>query len=100
MKKIIIQGKEYNLAYNLRALFVYEELAGKPYKGEKTIECYLFFFAMLSANNEDFSMSFDEFVNACDEDMSLYKTFIEIMREQYKRESAFLENKKKAEMMP
>ena len=100
MKKIIIQGKEYKLAYNLRALFVYEELAGEPYTGEKTIECYLFFFAMLSANNEDFSMSFDEFVNACDEDMSLYQTFIEIMSEQYKRESAFLENKKKAEMMP
>ena len=99
MKKVTIQGTEYVLAYNLRALFVYEEMAGKPYMGEKTIDNYLLMFAMLMANNKDFSLTFDEFVDACDADLGLFHAFVEVMDEQGKRASAFLENKKKAEMM-
>jgi hypothetical protein len=96
MKKVTINGKEYGLAYNLRSLFVYEEVAGHPYKGEKTIDTYLLFRAMLSANNADFALDFDEFVNACDEDMNLYQAFVEVMEDHWKRVSSFVDNKKKA----
>ena len=78
MKKVVINGKEWKLAYNLRSLFIYEEAAGHPYKGEKTIDTYLLFWAMLSANNEGFSMEFEELVDA------------------WKRVAAFVDNKKKA----
>ena len=96
MRTVIIQGKEWKLAYNLRTLFVYEETAGHPYKGEKTIDTYLLFFAMLIANNAEFSMSFDEFIEECDADMNLYGTFVEVVEEHGKRVAAFVDNKKKA----
>lgn len=96
MRKVMIRGKEYKLAYNLRTLFTYEEIAGHPYKGEKTIDVYLLFFSMLMANNPEFSMAFDEFIEACDEDMNLYKSFVEVVEEHGKRVSAFVDNKKKA----
>lgn len=98
MKKVNIQGTEYVLLYNLRALFVYEEVAGKPYTGERTIDNYLLMFAMLVANNKEFSLTFDEFINVCDEDLGLFQEFAKVMMEQAKRSSAFLENKKKAVM--
>lgn len=96
MRTVTIQGKEYKLAYNLRSLFVYEELAGKPYAGDRTIENYRLFLAMLLANNEDFSMNMDEFIDACDADMGLFMEFTEVMKEEAKRVELFLENKKKA----
>lgn len=96
MKTVIIGGVEYKLAYNLRSLFTYEEIAGRPYKGEKTMDTYVLFFSMLMANNPEFSMTFDEFIDACDNDMSLYQTFVEVVEEYGKRVSAFVDNKKKA----
>ena len=96
MKSVVINGKEWKLAYNLRSLFIYEEAAGHPYRGDKTIDTYLLFWAMLSANNSDFSVEFDELVDLCDSDMNLYQTFVEVMEEHWKRVAAFVDNKKKA----
>lgn len=98
MRQVTIQGKDYKLAYNLRTLFLYEEIAGKPYEGKKTVESYTLMYAMLLANNEDFSLSFEELINECDADLGLFQEFTEVLVEQGKRASAFLENKKKAQV--
>lgn len=97
MNTVVLQGIELKLAYNLRSLFIYEEIAGKPYTGEKTVENYMLMYAMLLANNEAFSLSFDEFINECDADLGLYQVFVEVLTEQGKRASAFLSNKKKVQ---
>lgn len=96
MRKVSIKGVDFKLAYNLRTLFTYEEIVGHPYKGEKTMDTYLLFFSMLMANNTEFSMTFNEFIDACDEDMNLYQSFVEVVEEHGKRVSAFVDNKKKA----
>lgn len=98
MRTVTICGKEYKLAYNLKGLFVYEEIAGHPYKGEKTMDSYVLLFAMLQANNDDFSLTFDELIEACDEDMNIFGTFGEVLEDYGKRVSAYVENKKKAVM--
>lgn len=96
MRTVTIGGVEYKLAYNLRSLFIYEEIAGHPYKGEKTIDSYVLLFSMLQANNEGFSLTFDEFIDACDEDMSIFQEFALVLEEYSKRMSSRVENKKKA----
>lgn len=96
MRTATIGGVEYKLAYNLRSLFIYEEIAGHPYKGEKTIDSYVLLFSMLQANNEGFSLTFDEFIDACDEDMSIFQEFALVLEEYSKRMSSRVENKKKA----
>lgn len=98
MKTVVINGKEWKLAYNLRSLFIYEQIAGHPYTGEKTMDNYLLLYAMLQANNESFSMTADEFIDACDEDMGIFQVFVEVMEDYTKRVSAYVENKKKAAM--
>lgn len=96
MRTVTIGGVEYKLAYNLRSLFIYEEIAGHPYKGEKTIDSYVLLFSMLQANNEGFSLTFDEFIDACDEDMSIFQEFALVLEDYSKRMSSYVENKKKA----
>ena len=96
MRTVTIGGVEYKLAYNLRSLFIYEEIAGHPYKGEKTIDSYVLLFSMLQANNEGFSLTFDEFIDACDEDMSIFQELALVLEDYSKRMSTYVENKKKA----
>ena len=96
MKTVVINGTEYGIAYNLRSLFIYEEIAGHPFTGAKSFDLYMLLYAMLQANNKDFSLTFDELIDACDADMNLYQTFVEVMEEHWKRVSSFVENKKKA----
>lgn len=96
MRTVMIGGSEYKLAYNLRTLFIFEELSGHPYKGKRTVETYMLMYACLMANNTEFSMEFDAFIDACDADMGLFTTFTEVLSDQGRRTSAFLENKKKA----
>lgn len=98
MRTVTIDGKAYKCVYNLKGLFVYEEMAGHPYKGEKTIDTYLLLYAMLVGNNEGFAMEFDAFIEACDADLNIYQTFVDVMNDEAKRVSAFQENKKKATM--
>lgn len=96
MKKVTINGKEYGLAYNLRSLFIYEEIAGHPFTGAKTIDLYTLLYAMLQANNKDFSLSFEELIDACDADMGIFQTYLSVMDEYGKRMAAFVDDKKKA----
>ena len=96
MKTVVINGKEWKLAYNLRSLFVFEEIAGHPYKGEKTMENYLLLFSMLQANNDEFVMTFDELIDACDEDMNIFGEFVAVLDDYAKRMSAYAESQKKA----
>ena len=96
MRTVTINGAVYKLACNLRSLFVFEEIAGHPYKGEKTMENYLLLFSMLQANNDEFVMTFDELIDACDEDMNIFGEFVAVLDDYAKRMSAYAESKKKA----
>lgn len=96
MKTVVINGKEWKLAYNLRSLFIYEEIAGHPFSGAKTIDVYTLLYAMLQANNKDFSLSFEELIDACDADMGIFQMYLSVMDEYGKRMAAFVDDKKKA----
>ena len=96
MKTVVINGKEYGIAYNLRSLFIYEEIAGHPFTGAKSIDVYTLLYAMLQANNKDFSLSFEELIDACDADMGIFQAYLSVMDEYGKRMAAFVDDKKKA----
>lgn len=95
MRHITIRGKEYTLAYNLRSLFIYEELAGKPFDGLKTIDNYVLLYAVLQANNEDFDLGFDELIDECDADFSIFQAFAAEVDSYVKKMAAYATDKKK-----
>lgn len=85
MKKVVINNAEYMLKYTLRALFIYEELAGKPYSGGKMINSYILLCAMLMACNKEFLLTFDDVIDACDSDPSIFETFLSVLEDENKR---------------
>ena len=74
MKKIKIKGKNYNIKYTIRALFIFEQITNKPFKIETLLDNYIFFYSMILANNQDKAeiISWDDFLDALDNDPNLF----------------------------
>ncbi len=91
MKKIKIKGKNYNIKYTIRALFIFEQITGKPFKIETLLDNYLFFYSMILANNQDKSeiLSWDDFIDALDNDPNLFGKINIAVEQQQKQDKIF-----------
>lgn len=91
MKKIKIKGKNYNIKYTIRALFIFEQITGKPFKIETLLDNYLFFYSMILANNQDKSeiLSWDDFIDALDNDPNLFGKINDAVEQQQKQDKIF-----------
>lgn len=87
MKTISVQNKEYLLKYTLRAFFIFENMTGYSFKFGKVLDEYLLFYSMLLANNETFTMPFDEFINLCDESPAMFIEFKEFFLKEVERQT-------------
>lgn len=70
MKTIKINEKEYFIKQTIRSIFLWEQIAQKPFEIKTTLDNYLYFYCILLANNEDF-MSWDGFINCLDQNPSI-----------------------------
>lgn len=82
---VTLNGKTYRIKYTLRGLFVYEQIAGVPFSPEKTLNVFLLIFCFLIVNNEDFSMSFDKFMDILDDEPETVKNIMDWMAEETTR---------------
>lgn len=82
---ISIKGKEYSLRYTIRNMIMYEEIAGVPFNPSKTLNVLLFVFCVLVCNNPDFRLGLNEFVDACDEDPSIFRAYSDWMEGEMER---------------
>ena len=94
MKEIEINGKNYKLKYTIRSLFIWEQITGKSFKIENMLDNYLFFYSMILANNSDNILSWDDYINAMDEDPMLFKRMTDIIEEQQKKDNLFTNEEK------
>lgn len=86
---IKIKDIEYKLKYTLRALFIYERITGKSFQFEGLYSEYLLFFSTLVANNENFTITFDEFIDICDEDPKLFNEFRKWLVSELEKQSLY-----------
>lgn len=91
MKKIKIKGKNYNIKYTIRALFIFEQITGKPFRIETLLDNYLFFYSMILANNQDKAdiLSWDDFLDALDNDPQLFGKINNAVEQQQKKDEIF-----------
>lgn len=87
-----IKGQDYKLKYTLRALFIYEQVTGKIFKLETVTDEYLFFYCILAANNPDMQLTFDELIDAIDEDMNLMLEFQSFLKKELEKQQLFIVN--------
>ncbi|MCL1614548.1 hypothetical protein [Phocaeicola plebeius] len=97
MKKVDINGKEHVIKYSLRCLFKFEQLFGHPYQGKTSEENYQLLHAALFAYNQDYSMTFDELIDECDNNPGIFLAFQEEMSDASRRLMQYFEDKKKVE---
>lgn len=93
--KIIINGQEYCLGFNLRSRVIFERIAGKAIDDNMgTFDNIVFFFSILLAFNKDtFRMTFDEFFNFLNENEEVYADLLSWVNSYYQRKLELLEPK-------
>lgn len=87
-----IRNKEYKLKYTLRALFIFEQITGKAFKLETLTDEYIFFYSMLLANNPEMSLTFEDLINAIDEDINIMIQFQNYMKSELEKQNYFIAN--------
>lgn len=96
MKTITINGENYKVKYTIRALFLMEQITGKPFEIKTLLDNYLFFYCMILANNKDKEkiLGWDEFVDALDDDANLMKQLTDIQLEEQKKNELLTDEEK------
>lgn len=74
-----INGKNYQLTYGLRPMFVFEEMAGKSFELNTMLDTYIFFYACIISNKDNPSLDFNEFIDYCDNHPEVMVEFSEFM---------------------
>lgn len=90
---ITINEKTYEFKYSLRAMFMWEEIAGKPFEIKTTLDTYILCYVCLLAGS-DKELDFNEFIDACDADPTIITEFNEYMSKEMKKRE-LLQSKKK-----
>ena len=88
MKTISLNGKDFSLKYTLRAFFVFETICGYPFQFGKMLDEFLLFYSFLLASNQElFKMEFEEFIELCENDLTLFEQFKEFILDEIKLRS-------------
>lgn len=88
--EITIRGKEYTIKYTLRALFIFEQITGKPFKMETMTDEYIFIYSLLLANVPEIDMSFEDFISVCDEEPSFIIMMQQFISKEMQKQAVFM----------
>lgn len=86
---ITINGNQYKVKYTIRALFIFEQITGKPFEIKTLLDNYVFFYSMVLANNPDKVLDWDEFIDALDNDKELIAQLTNLVDDYQKKDSIF-----------
>ena len=84
---ITINKKQYKVKYTIRALFIFEQITGKPFNISTLFYNYLFFYCLLLANNPDNVIEWEEFIDAIDSDKDLYQQLSKAVTDYQKQDN-------------
>ena len=84
---ITINKKQYKVKYTIRALFIFEQITGKPFNISTLFDNYLFFYCLLLANNPDNVIEWEEFIDSIDSDKDLYQQLSKAVTDYQKQDN-------------
>lgn len=85
--EITIKETVYKLRYSIRTLFVFEQVTGYAFKMETLMETYIFFYSMLLSSNPKCNLTFDEFIDECDNQPELIIRFQQYIAEVFAKQA-------------
>lgn len=90
-----ILGKEYNLKFGLRSMFIFESITGNVFNIKSMFDEYIYFYSCIMADTNNPKLDFDDFINYCDEHPELLKEFDEALLQESKRKELLTNKDKK-----
>lgn len=94
-----ILGKEYNLKFGLRSMFIFESITGEVFNINTIFDEYVYFYSCLMADTSNPPLDFEDFINYADEHPELLKAFDEaLLAESKRKEMLTNKDKKKAKV--
>lgn len=93
--KITIKGKEYNIKYTIRAMIIFEQVTKQMFQIKTLTDEYLFLYSLVMANNKDANLTFDDLLDAIDEDSNIMLQFEEFMKQEADKQQLFNDDDKK-----
>lgn len=88
-KTITINGTQYVVKQTLRALFIWEQIAGRPFEIKNSLDNYLYYYSLILANNKDCELDWDNFIDALDEDHTIAIKVTQILTDNANMEKLF-----------
>lgn len=88
---IKINDIEYKIKYTIRALFIFERIAQHSFELKTMLDNYVFFYSLILANNQDKPLQWDDFIDALDNDPSLFKQLSDFLMEKERQDEMFIE---------
>jgi len=85
--EITIKEQTYKVKYSIRSLFIFEQLTGKTFTLETLLDQYIFFYSMILANNPECTLTFDQFIDECDEDFTLVTSLQKYITEVFAKQA-------------
>ena len=90
-----ILGKEYNLKFGLRSMFIFESITGEAFNIKTVFDEYVYFYSCLMADTSNPTLEFDDFIAYADEHPELLKEFDDALLAESKRRNTLTEKGKK-----
>lgn len=87
--EITINGKQYKVKYTIRALFIFEQITGKPFEIKTLLDNWVFLYSIILANNPDNLIDWDEFIDALDNDKVLIAQLNKLVEDYQTKDSIF-----------
>ena len=97
VKTITINGKEYLVKQTIRAIFIWEQITGRAFEIQSSLDNMVYLFALLMASNEDFALSWDQFIDAIDANPMLAGEIQNIINEQMAEVARLFPSKEEAD---
>lgn len=88
-KTITINGTQYVVKQTLRGLFIWEQIAGRPFEIKNSLDNYLYYYSLILANNKDCELDWDNFIDALDEDPTIAIKVTQILTDNANMEKLF-----------
>lgn len=73
--KVTIKGKEIELKYSIRALMMYENIAGKTFQPTNLTDMITFCYCIVLSSSGDYSLGLDDFIDEIDNNPELIQEF-------------------------
>lgn len=92
-----ILGKEYNLKFGLRSMFIFETITGNLFNIKTVFDEYVYFYSCIVSDVNNPPLDFDDFISYCELHPGLLKEFDDALLAETKKRD-LLTNKKKAKV--